>query len=90
MDLNVRYWNEGIGQVEDAFLHLHVVGHEPTVLQVAEIMKTFTDLGIPVVKMISISRDNPTVMKAVFIVLIVKVTEVRNPALLSPSYSYCI
>ena len=82
VDLNVRYWNEGIGQVEDAFLHLHVVGHEPAALQVANIMKTFTDLGIPVVKMISISRDNPTVMKAVFRLLRDKVTEVGNPALM--------
>ena len=82
MDLNVRYWNEGIGQVEYAFLDLHVVGHEPAALQVANIMKTFTDLGIPVVKMISISRDNTTVAKAVFRFFRDKVTKVGNPALI--------
>ena len=82
VDLNIRYWDEGSGQVEDSFIDLHSVGHEPATLQVEGILKSFSELGLPLVKMISISRDNPNVMKTVFRLLKEKVTEAGNPALL--------
>eukprot|EP00092_Neocalanus_flemingeri_P014679 GFUD01015841.1.p1 GENE.GFUD01015841.1~~GFUD01015841.1.p1 ORF type:complete len:304 (-),score=79.71 GFUD01015841.1:470-1381(-) len=64
-DINIRYWNEAGGQVEDGYLDTHVVGHEPAVRQVNDLNKTFTEMGIPLTKMVGLSRDNPRVMEAV-------------------------
>ena len=82
VDLSIRYWDEGRGEVGDAFVDLHSVGHEPASLQVADIMKTFTELGIPTVKMIAISRDNPNVMKTTYKLLRDKLEEAGNPCLI--------
>ena len=82
VDINIRFWNESMGQVEDAFVDLHSVGHEPATLQVAGILESFRDLGLPLGKMVSLSRDNPTVMRAVFKLLKQKVTDAGNPALI--------
>ena len=66
VDLNIRFWNESMGQVEDAFVDLHSVGHEPAVLQVDGILESFCDLGLPLAKKVGLPRDNPTVMRTVF------------------------
>ena len=48
VDLVIRYWNEITNQVEAAFFDLHVVGHEPAILQVNNILKSFSESNIPV------------------------------------------
>ena len=61
-EIDIRFWNEERGQVEDAFLDLHSVGKEPAVRQVADILVTFKEAGLVVSKLTAVSRDNPAVM----------------------------
>ena len=82
MDIHVRYWSEFGGRVEDAFLDLHTVGHEPADLQVKELLKTLMEAGLPLAMMVGLSRDNPTVMKAVARILKQELEDRGTPGLI--------
>ena len=81
MDIHVRYFNETSGRTEDAFIDTHAVGHAPADKQVEEIMKTLMEAGLSPAKVVGLSRDNPTVMKAVARQLKLSLSERGNPAL---------
>ena len=69
------------GQVCDEFIDFHTVGHEPADLQVAHILESFAKLDIHLVKMICLSRDNPSVMQKVFKLLQDASKEAKCPRL---------
>ena len=81
MDIHVRYFNETSGRTEDAFIDTHAVGHAPADKQVEEIMKTLMEAGLSPAKVVGLSRDNPTVMKAVARQLKLALSDRGNPAL---------
>ena len=82
MDIHARYWLESAGRVEDAFLDLHSVGHAPADRQVEDILKTLVEVGLSPVKVVGLSRDNPTVMQAVARLLKLSLSDLGNPALI--------
>ena len=45
VDLNIRYWDEGSGQVEDSFIDLHSVGHEPATGNPEDILRAWLTFG---------------------------------------------
>ena len=82
MDINVRHWDETAGRVEDVFLDLHAVGHAPADVQVRDLLQTLREAGLPLTKVLSLSRDNPTVMRAVARLLKQELTDHGSPGVI--------
>ena len=82
VDIHLRYWSETAGRVEDAFFDTHTVGHEPADLMTKVLMKSLLDSGLPLTRVISLSRDNPTVMQALFRLLKQELEDRGNPSLI--------
>ena len=82
VDIHLRYWSETAGRVEDAFFDTHTVGHEPADLMTKVLMKSLLDSGLPLTRVLSLSRDNPTVMQALFRLLKQELEDRGNPSLI--------
>lgn len=76
-----------IFQVVDLFLTSHTLGHETSDVLVEKVVQTLVEKGIDFSKMICLSRDNPSVMKALDRKLRERALAEGNPALLEfPDY----
>ena len=69
------------------FLDCHHVGHETADIMENKIITSLKECGISLCKLITLSRDNPTVMKATFRLLEAEVMAANNPMMIdAPCY----
>ena len=64
LDLHLRFWSVRFNRVIDSIFDLHVLGKEPATVQSSKVQESLAKAELSLTKLVSLSRDNPTVMKA--------------------------
>ena len=82
MDIKVRYYSETFRRVCDVYVCTANLGHETKEILLQVIVEKAKVLGLDLVKLFALSRDNPNVMKGFGQILSEKVTSLGNPKLI--------
>ena len=82
MDIKIRYYSETYQRVCDVYVCTANLGHETKEVLLNVIIEKAKELGLDLVKLFALSRDNPNVMKGFGQILSEKVTSLGNPKLI--------